>query len=559
MSKQTTLPASRSRGLLAASFTLAVFLGGKGPRMKNQLWLWVWVWLLVMRCSGSVVPLSNLGNCAVGVVWFAYYNGSWHQQESSVPVYPGGQLNWDLGVLNYLGCYQNGVHNYDDSVLEVYRASDGIVIPGSLDVCGWNPVAGSYPTVYLNSDGTCDGQPTTNRCGSVILFTWDFPKDGLQALPADGQSSVNGSVAGGSGTLSWSFDGPSLGCTLVGTATGVTVYASTNTGSVLVQASDSTGVCFEQPLELVECSSCASGSCPAGGFSADLGSVDVKIGLGWAPAGNTAGYLHIKESAPTNAIATPKALHYDFVRPQVEVYSNSYGLYQVRSPETFVNVITNSISKYSIQLFSATNITNPPMTGPYTPPSTPYRTLTVENPSGNTNEVLVTDSNDGSTYDYTWQGNGWLLATGNGLRNELKTTVVSSTNNAIYIVTNTVWQGNSPPVLTKIETYQTNSYGNRLIAQVSGSGGAARTNTYSYTANGYLQQAVRWDGSWEYYLYDGSNRPTNIFSGFLNQGVTTNRALCRLIEHDYSTNVISGAGDNGNTYLILEPVEGESK
>src|SRR6266567_281409 len=213
MSKQTTLPASRSRGLLAASFTLAVFLGGKGPRMKNQLWLWVWVWLLVMRCSGSVVPLSNLGNCAVGVVWFAYYNGSWHQQESSVPVYPGGQLNWDLGVLNYLGCYQNGVHNYDDSVLEVYRASDGIVIPGSLDVCGWNPVAGSYPTVYLNSDGTCDGQPTTNRCGSVILFTWDFPKDGLQALPADGQSSVNGSVAGGSGTLSWSFDGPSLGCT----------------------------------------------------------------------------------------------------------------------------------------------------------------------------------------------------------------------------------------------------------------------------------------------------------------------------------------------------------
>ncbi len=35
-----------------------------------------------------------------------------------------------------------------------------------------------------------------------------------------------------------------------------------------------------------------------------------------------------------------------------------------------------------------------------------------------------------------------------------------------------------------------------------------------------------------------------MFSGFLNQTVTTNKNLCRLIEYDYSSNSIPGAGDN---------------
>ena len=54
------------------------------------------------------------------------------------------------------------------------------------------------------------------------------------------------------------------------------------------------------------------------------------------------------------------------------------------------------------------------------------------------------------------------------------------------------------------------------------------------------------DGTWEYYVYDSHNHPTNIFSAFLNQGVTTNSASCRMIDNNYSTTVISGSGDAGN-------------
>src|SRR5207247_6386099 len=111
---------------------------------------------------------------------------------------------------------------------------------------------------------------------------------------------------------------------------------------------------------------------------------------------------------------------------------------------------------------------------------------------------------------------------------DLRTTVSS---NNLVTVSNAVWTGSSPPVLVKVETYQTSNsyYGQRLISEIIGTGSTARTNTYSYTSAGFLQQPVRSDRSWASDIYDNYNRPTNIFSGFLNQAVTTNRALCRLI------------------------------
>src|SRR5206468_6293910 len=52
-------------------------------------------------------------------------------------------------------------------------------------------------------------------------------------------------------------------------------------------------------------------------------------------------------------------------------------------------------------------------------------------------------------------------------------------------------------------------------------------------------------GSWEYYVYDAQRRPTNVFSSFLNQAATNNMTLCRMIEYNYTTNVVSGSPDTG--------------
>jgi RHS repeat-associated protein len=381
-----------------------------------------------------------------------------------------------------------------------------------------------------------------------ILFAWDFPKDGFQALPADGHSSVRGSVVGSPGTLSWEFVGDDLGCALAGDTTGVTVMAGTKTGTVMVRATRNGGSCHEIPLDLVDCQACENGNCGTGGVSVKNSSVDVKVNLGWAVLGNTAGYLQIKESFPTNTIATPRALRYNFRRADVVVLTNSQGLYQVKAPQVLANVVTNSGCSYTIQLFNPTNIIGH-NGGGYQLTNSPYRTLTIENPGADTNSVHVTDSAGSSVYDYTWATNGWLLASGGGLRNELRTTVLSASN-TISTITSTVWTGSEPPAETKVEVWQTiPGIGVRLTSEVFGTGSAARTNAYTYTAAGYLEQFNRWDGYWEYYRYDGYNRPTNIFSAFGTQGVTTDAALCRLIDQSYSGSVISGSGDDGTRYF----------
>lgn len=382
-----------------------------------------------------------------------------------------------------------------------------------------------------------------------ILFKWDYPEDGVQALTADGTSVVSGTATDGSEDLTWSFVGDDLGCKLL-QANGpvVMVQAGTNTGTVSIEATDAYGECTMQQLKLVDCSSSGCSACQGGGdLSVNNGCVEMKLNLGWSMEGNTADYLHIKEYTPSSTIATPSLLHYDFQHTDVQVYSNSLGIYQVKSPRMLVNIVTNSSCKYSIQLYNLTNIVGGANRGFYQLTNSPYRTVTVENPGGNINEVVFTDSNDGSTYDFTWQANGWLLTSGGGLRNELKTTI---NTNGVSVVTTTIYTDLASPVQNKIEVWRGIS-GNsqRLIQEIYGSGRSAKTNNYSYYSSGFLQQVVRWDGSWSYYLYDSYNRPTYIYSGFLNQGVTTNSALCSLTVNDYSTSQVLGSGDNGLNFF----------
>lgn len=475
-------------------------------------------WTVTVSVAGFSSPegISSIGTCGWGGTTF---------NPIYVLLYPGQTYDVNFTANNCAyGCY----------------------------ICGpWATLSpsGCLPGSSVGSaGGTCSVNLALPVPQSQILFNWDYPDNGVQGLMADGQSCISGSIVGAPGPVSWSFDGPSLGCSLSGTATNVTVCASTNTGTVYVKATLNGGTCYEAPLDLVDCSGGCSTCQGGGGTTVQNGSVEMRIGLGWAMLGNTAGYLEIKESAPTNTLNTPIALKYNFERPaEVEVRTNLAGLYQVRAPQVFVYVTNNIANGYTIDLFHGSDITANPDTGPYPITGlTPYRTVTVQYPSGNTNEVLISDSGDGSTYDFTWQGNGWLLNTDSGLREVLKTTTFSGSTSTD---SNIVYVGSSPPVQTTVDTWQAFNGQNRLMSETRGSGTWARTDTNAYYTSGYLQQSVRWDGPWKYIVYDAYNRPTNIFSSFQNQPLTMSQSLCREIVNDYSTNNISGSGDVGSSYF----------
>lgn len=381
-----------------------------------------------------------------------------------------------------------------------------------------------------------------------VLFTWNCPKEnGRYALPADGHSQALPSQVDTSvGSLTWSFVGADLGCRIDSSSGRIT--AGTNTGTIKVRA-ESGITCYEESLDLVDCTTgCNGADCGRiGAASAATGSVDVRMPLGWSMLGNDAGYLHIKEGQPSDTLATPAKLKYRFARADVEqILDGSGNIKQLKASDGLAFVVVSNSSKYRVEFYSLTNVVDK-TNGVYKLVNTPFTTVTVENPSGDTNKLRITQTRDGSdtVFDYTWTSTNVLeLVSGNGLRKETQTTERSG---AIRTVTTTVQEGSNPVVFRKQQKYETGSYtGERLTQEITGSGSYPLTNSYTYTANGFLQQLIRSDGSWEYYVYDSADRPTNIFSSFKNQGVTTDRTLCRLREMVYSTNAIAGAGDHGN-------------
>ncbi|MDB6020105.1 MAG: hypothetical protein JWR19_4594, partial [Pedosphaera sp.] len=406
----------------------------------------------------------------------------------------------------------------------------------------------SYPGTFVSSFPSY----TVTVFPLKISFGWDSPSSGIKSIPADNYTTVTPYAFDSMSNhvnLKWSIIGPDLHCQF-NTNTG-TVTASTNSGTITLQASDNSGnSCFTLPLELKDCLSCQGGaSCAARGAQVVDGSVDIKIPLGWSMLGDTAGYMYIKESDPTNSLATPGALRYNFIRPDVEVYTNGSGdLTQIKAPEELANIVVSNTYCYAIQIFNLTNVvsfTN----GGYRLTNSPFRTISITNLNADTNQLQITDSSSGGTsyvYNYAWTNGGWVLTSGNGLRTEAKAVVWSQTN-TIRTVTTTIQQGTNSPVFQSVEQFaESATYGERLLARTNGTGNNPLISTYSYTPSGFIQQAIHENGSWEYYRYDTRNRPTNIFSSFLNQAVSTDSNLCSLVTMDYTTNALSGSGDAGS-------------
>lgn len=253
-----------------------------------------------------------------------------------------------------------------------------------------------------------------------------------------------------------------------------------------------------------------------------------------------------------SSLGTPLALHYAFSKGSVYVATNSDGSpRQVSAPQTLADIVTNTPTSYSINFYDPTNLvtfTN----GLYTVTNSPWKTVSVQLVGGDTNHVQIAD--DAYLYDYYWQGTAWQLVSGGGLRAETQSTVWGLTN-TLRTVTTTVAGTNGVTDFQTIQTFQTFSFGERLLTNIVGTAPAALTNIYTYTANGFTQQVVNGDGSWAFFVYDSANRPTNIFSSFLNQGVTTNPALCRVRVLDYSTNYLGGSADLGNLKTTIPRLE----
>ena len=369
-------------------------------------------------------------------------------------------------------------------------------------------------------------------------------------MKADGhsQAAPYRTDGGSLGSITWSISGSSASASIDGNGR---ITAGTVPGTVRVTGTDG-ATCYEMLLDVTDCDGCQSGSCPAPGApgvsSPGLGSIDYRLKLGWALSGGTAGFLQIKESAPGPLLATPQTLQYNFIRMDARKITDNFGLRQVRTPDCLADIVTNSAFAYRIDLYSYTDLYN--YNGSlYTVKAgaVPFQTVVVTNLNNDTNKLRIIETRAGSDtiYDYSWVTNGGELVSGGGVRKEVKTESFSETN-TLRTTTYQIKDAGGAVLYQRIEKWRTNTtYGERLIEQATGTGPNALTNSFTWTSTGRPLQTMRSDGSWEYVVYDSSDRPTNVFSSYRNQSVTTDKSLCRFVEHSYATNMLSGSGDAG--------------
>jgi RHS repeat-associated protein len=320
-------------------------------------------------------------------------------------------------------------------------------------------------------------------------------------------------------------------------------------GTLTILAS-ANGIEYTKDVTIVVdgCSGDSCGERP-GASDSSTGSIKNLMNLGRYAFGKRAGLLAIHEKSPTNTLTLPCCLKFNHrTNYDCLIITNAAGIRQARTPEGVMDIVTNSVYKYAIKHYPISAITSTNGDGTVQLSGDPLQTIIVENPDttgATTNKLRITDG-QGRISDFGWDDVGWNLTNGGGIRREYST--ITYTNSGTMRTINTQILDVQNVLLSSKATIATNfSFGEEVIQEVAGSGASAITNYFEYFVTGptgALRQAIYADGRWELRVHPSNSLVRQIFSGFLNQGPTTNADLCTLTEFDYTTNVVAGSINN---------------
>jgi len=367
--------------------------------------------------------------------------------------------------------------------------------------------------------------------GSSSQETRLIPNQQHYTLPADGKTIAMGKVS--TGIASFSFAGKALGCSLT-TDGMLTVSTNEGTVPVLVNMGSSTELCYFNLVgsTCTACTSCRQfGSC-----TRELGSVNVKIGLGHSDVSGDAGYLQIHETELSANLGSPATLHYDFIRPEVTCRYDAFGsLKQINTLDGLINCVINDTNTYTLNFYPSSQV-GACIENVYQFFGAPEKTIQVSFDA--TQSLLsIFDSSGNQTTTYQFNNGNWVMSKADGF--EVETQSVSGSQTTIM---KQIQASNGETLTVQTEIWQDFPNGRQLVEQVIGS----NTNTYVYTEDGLLQEEQESTGNWHIYTYDDAGRMTGCYSPFLNSLPSTNSSACKLITYDYSTDRLENAGDDGS-------------
>lgn len=261
---------------------------------------------------------------------------------------------------------------------------------------------------------------------------------------------------------------------------------------------------------------------PCGGDLAggefNIGSVDVRLGLGKDAEGRSAGDLFLYAEDPLVNLATPEVLVINSSSDQVIPFYRNGLLEQIVTPQAIVNFIRYSPQKYEIHFYDVAFRGRQLDDGAYNldPRAVPLAVWCIENPdeTGKTiNHLLITETRDGKDreflYGYEALDKRWSLTSGNGLRTETRAETTNAAGDRV--VRSEVAGPDGRPVRAEETVYRDFAFGEKRIRETVDPEGAALTTEYRYRTDpgpgyGKLAARIEPDGGWVRYDYDEAGR-----------------------------------------------------
>jgi hypothetical protein len=302
------------------------------------------------------------------------------------------------------------------------------------------------------------------------------------------------------------------------------------------------------------CEACLGESGVAGGSG-----VDLRLSLGSAQFGRSAGFLSLGGSKPHPALATRGAVLLTSGRPgtEVEAIAVTGSLDQVLSPQALAHLIDITPYKYEIQFYLRSQVgTN--VGGLYQVSGSPFVTWTIENPDASPtvyDRLRITETRDSGSkvHDYVYSAGteSWLFTQPGNLREiELIAITEGASSRSQEII---LRKPGGPDIHRVYRKFQQFAWGEALIQMSEGDPADAHLTHYTYYAsppfapNGTalpVETVTHPDGSWERFQYDSQGRVTLRLSSWLDQAPTWNTNDCRSITYNYTP--LSGSGDDGS-------------
>ena len=296
----------------------------------------------------------------------------------------------------------------------------------------------------------------------------------------------------------------------------------------------------------VGCQTCTEGVCDlVGSGFVELGSIDVRISLGKAEEGMSAGDLLLKAKRPSAELFTPEALILSSLSENVTALYQQKQLKQIVTPQALVSIEQESPQAYQI-IFYHKQDQGTLEDGLYriNPSAVPISIWRIENPVDSPhglNTLLISEYQQGNQrqyeYNYVEEDNTWSLTSGNGLRHETRKEYTNDDGDRVERTT--ISGSDGVPVSITEEIYRTFEWGEERIAEISDPDGERLTTAISYIeANGpgyaKIRSRVESDGSWVRYEYDGSGRRIKSIGPYLDAPLDSPETKAHVFLYDFT-------------------------